>query len=55
MQNLVVDTIAANKVKVSQGFEMKDQATGETYCVTILAGQWSQVQESAVRAARSSP
>jgi hypothetical protein len=41
---IVADTVTAKKIKVTQGFEITDQANGRIYCVTIENGDWNKVQ-----------
>lgn len=51
LHTAVLDTITAtlgvfNKVQIEDGVELKDKATGQTYCLTIVMGEWSKVQGS---------
>ncbi|MDP3245008.1 MAG: hypothetical protein Q8M83_05145 [bacterium] len=39
VKNLIAETITAKKV-ATEVLEMKDAATGETYCVKIVNGEW---------------
>ena len=39
-REIVADLITAKKVKVEQGIELKDRATGDTYCITLEYGDF---------------
>ena len=42
VKDFVAETITADKI-ITEGFEIKDSATDETYCVRITSGEWDKV------------